>query len=98
MKFKSLLTRKEMMLLAQLLNEKVSDLSWEYDDKIPSIQKKLKLFPRKERWVRCGILYVAVVDHEGADMKWLGPIVKCSDKVERPYSDANLTQARQYTN
>ena len=86
----NILTLKERKFLTELLNEKVADLSLEYDNNILHIQKKLKLYPRKERWVLDGILYVTVVEHEGADMKWLGPIVKCCDKVERPYSDANL--------
>ena len=90
MKLKNLLTRKERKFLVDLLNEKVADLSKEWDNSILSIQKKLKLYPRKERWVMCGIQYVTVIEKEGAPMKWLGPIVKCCDKVERPFSDHNL--------
>lgn len=86
----SKLTIEEGKFLAGLLNEKVADLSCVYDNRILSIQKKLKLFPRKERWVMCGIMYVTVIEHEGANMKWLGRQISCHEKVERPYSDANL--------
>ena len=84
------LNKDERLLLTGLLNEKVADLSIEYNPKILSIQKKLKLFPRKERWVMCGRMYVTVLEKKGAPMKWIGPIVKCCEKVERPYSDHNL--------
>lgn len=90
MKLNNLLTRKERKFLADLLNEKAADLSKEYDNSILSIQKKLKLYPRKERWVSWGIQYVTVIAKEGARMMWLGPIAKCCDKVERPFSDHNL--------
>ena len=90
MKLKNLLIRKERKFLADLLNERVSDLKKEYDSAIISIQKKLKLYPRKERWVLCGIQYVTVIEREGAQMKWQGPIIGCHEKVERPFSDHNL--------
>ena len=90
MKLKNLLTRKERKFLVDLLNEKVADLSKEWDNSILSIQKKLKLYPRKERWVCCGIRYVTAIKKEGARMMWEGPIVRCDEKVERPFSDHNL--------
>ena len=90
MKFKNLLTGKEKKLLADLLNEQAADLRKEYDNRILSIQKKLGLYPRKERWVLCGIQYATVIPKKGATMMWEGPIVKCCDKAERPYSEHNL--------
>ena len=83
-----MLTKKESDFLAELLNEKVADLNWEYDDRILQIQKKLNLYPRKERWVLCGVLYVTVVEHEDAVMKWIGPMVSCHAKVRRLYIDS----------
>jgi len=90
MKQENILTEQENKLLAEVLNEKVADLSWEYDNRLLKIQKKLKLFPRKERWVRCGIMYVTVIEHEGANMEWLGRQIRCNEKVKRSYSDSNL--------
>ena len=82
-----LLAREEKNILAEILNEKVADLSKEYDARILSIQKKLKLFPRKERWVLDGIMYVTEWENENATMKWHGPIVGCNENVPRPYAD-----------
>ena len=53
-------------------------------------KKEMKLYPRKERWILCGIQYVTVIPKEGARMIWPDHIVKCCDKVKRPFSDHNL--------
>lgn len=89
LKFEKLLKEEEKLCLAEILNERAADLSKEYDERILSIQKKLKLFPRKERWVLDGILYVTVIESENAIMKWIGPIAGCHEKVKRPYSDSS---------
>ena len=84
---KNQLTLNENKFLAQLLNEKVADLTWEYDSNILQIQKKLKLFPRKERWVLDGVMYVTEWENEDGPMKWHGRIVGRHEKVKRPYAD-----------
>tara|TARA_B100000315_G_C14344750_1_gene481283 strand:- start:388 stop:537 length:150 start_codon:yes stop_codon:yes gene_type:complete len=45
----------------------------------------LDLYPRKERWILCGIMYITTISKKGAKMTWNKPIVPCNKKVKRPY-------------